>query len=70
MSFDDWIIALHVLSAFSLVAGSILFWAVIWAVRQIDTPADKLRLGPLAKVGNATVTERESSALMIDRGRH
>ena len=55
MSFVDWILALHVLSAFSLVAGSILFWALIWLVRQIDTPAETLRLGPMAKVGNATV---------------
>jgi hypothetical protein len=53
--FDDWILALHVLSAFSLVAGLILFWALIWAVRKIDTPAETLRLGPVAKVGNATV---------------
>ena len=55
MSFDDWVLALHVLSAFSLVAGMILFWVMIVAVRRIDTPGDTLRLGPMAKVGNATV---------------
>jgi uncharacterized membrane protein len=55
VSFDDWVLALHVLAAFSLVAGMILFWVLIVAVRRIDTPADTLRLGPLAKVGNATV---------------
>ena len=55
MKFDDWLLALHVLSAFSLVAGMIVFWALIGAVRQIDTPAETLRLGPVAKVGNATV---------------
>jgi uncharacterized membrane protein len=55
VSFDDWVLALHVLSAFSLVAGMILFWVMIVAVRRIDTPGDTLRLGPMAKVGNATV---------------
>lgn len=55
MSFDDWVLALHVLSAFSLVAGIILFWVIIVAVRRIDTPAETLRLGPIGKVGNATV---------------
>jgi uncharacterized membrane protein len=55
VSFDDWMLALHVLSAFSFVAGMILFWALIVAVRRIDTPAGTLRLGPMAKVGNAAV---------------
>jgi uncharacterized membrane protein len=53
VSSDDWLRALHVLSAFSLVAGIVLFWALIVAVRRIDTPEGTLRLGPLAKVGNA-----------------
>ncbi len=55
MSFDDWTLALHVVSAFSFVAGVILFWALIVAVRRIDTPEGTLRLGPVAKVGNATI---------------
>jgi len=55
VSFDDWVLALHVLSAFSLVAGMVLFWVTIVAVRRMDTPGDTLRLGPIAKVGNATV---------------
>ena len=55
MSFDDWVLALHVFAAFSLVAGMILFWVLIVAVRRIDTPSDTLRLGPVAKVGNATI---------------
>jgi uncharacterized membrane protein len=55
VSFDDWVLALHVLAAFSLVAGTILFWVLIVVGRRIDTPAETLRLGPIAKVGNATV---------------
>ena len=55
MSFDDWMIALHVLSAVAFVSGMILFWVLIVAVRRIDTPDETLRLGPLTKVGNAAV---------------
>ena len=53
MSFDDWILALHVLSAFAFVAGLILFWVLIVAVRKTDTPDDTIRMEPVVKVGNA-----------------
>jgi uncharacterized membrane protein len=55
VGFDQWMLALHVLAAFSLVAGSTLFWVLIVAVRRIDTPDDTLRLAPVAKLGNATI---------------
>jgi hypothetical protein len=53
--FDDWILALHVLSAFSLVAGLVVFWTLIVVGRRSDTPAGTLSLSPVAKVGSATV---------------
>ena len=55
MSFNQWMLAFHVLAAFSLVAGSTLFWVLVVAIRRIDTPDDTLRLGPVVKVGNATI---------------
>jgi uncharacterized membrane protein len=55
VGFKDWMLALHVLAAFSLVSGSTLFWVLVVAVRRIDTPDDTLRLAPVAKVGNATI---------------
>jgi hypothetical protein len=55
VSFDAWLLALHVLAAFSLVAGIVLFWVLVVVGRRIDTPADTLRLSPIAKVGNVTV---------------
>jgi uncharacterized membrane protein len=55
VSFDDWMLALHVLSAFSLVAGVTLFWVLIVAVRQADTPEATLRLGPLTRVADSAV---------------
>ena len=53
MSLDDWILALHVLSAFAFVAGLILFWVLIVAVRKTDTPDGTIRMEPIVKVGNA-----------------
>ncbi len=55
MSFDDWMLALHVLSAFAVVAGIILFWVVIVALRQTDTPDGTLRLGALTRVADSAI---------------
>ena len=55
MSFDDWMLALHVLSAFAFVAGIILFWVLIVAVRRIDTPEATLRFGPLTRLADAAI---------------
>ena len=52
MSLDDWILALHVLSAFALVAGTVVFWVLVVAVRKTDTPDGTIRMAPVAKVGN------------------
>ena len=55
MSFDDWMLALHVLSAFAWVAGIVLFWILIVAVRRTDTPEGTIRTEPVVKVGNAAI---------------
>jgi hypothetical protein len=55
VSFDRWILALHVLSAFAYVGGLIVFWVLIYAVRRADTPDGTTRLEPVVKVGNAAV---------------
>lgn len=55
VSFDDWMLALHVLSAFSFVAGIVLFWVLVVAVRKADTPDETIRMQPIVKVGNAAV---------------
>lgn len=52
---DNWILALHVLSAFAFVAGVVLFWVLIISVRRADRPEDVVRMGPLVKVGNGAV---------------
>ena len=55
MSFDDWALALHVLSAFAYVGGMVLFWVLILAVRKLATPVETIRMEPIVKVGNAAV---------------
>ncbi len=55
MTFDDWILALHVLSAFALVAAMILFWILIVVMRDVDTATDTLAYGRVATFGNRVV---------------
>jgi len=55
VSFDDWMLALHVLSAFAYVSGIVLFWVLVVAVRKTDTPEETIRMEPIAKVGNVAV---------------
>ena len=55
MSLDDWVLALHMLSAFLFVGGVAFLWVLLVAVRQADTPEGTLRLVPLARVADATV---------------
>ena len=55
MSFDDWILSLHVLSAAALVASFVVFWTLIYAVRRTDLPEVVTRLGPVGLIGNAAV---------------
>jgi hypothetical protein len=44
-----------VLSAFAWVAGIILFWVSIVAVRRTGTVEGTIRMAPLVRVGNAAV---------------
>jgi uncharacterized membrane protein len=51
VSFDEWVLALHVLSAFAIVGSLVLFWVLIVAVRRVDTPAGTIRMQPVVRVG-------------------
>jgi uncharacterized membrane protein len=55
VTLDDWILSLHVLSAFSLVAALVLFWVLILAVRRTDLPESTTRMNPIGKIGNIAV---------------
>lgn len=51
MSLHDWLLFLHVLSAFALVAGMVLFTAVIVVVRRAGGPAEAARTLSLVPIG-------------------
>jgi hypothetical protein len=52
VSLDDWILALHVLSAFAFIGAIVLFWILIVAVRRTDLPDRTVEMEPVARVGN------------------
>ena len=55
MTFDDWLLVFHVLSAFAFVAALVLFWVLILGIRGADTPNATLQLDPAVKVGGIVV---------------
>ena len=55
MDLNDWILALHVLSAFAFVGALVVFTILIVASRNIDTPGPTIALAPVGRVGNVTV---------------
>ena len=56
MELNDWILALHLLSAFAMVGALVVFWILIVASWNVDTPGPVLRLVPVARVGVVGVT--------------
>jgi uncharacterized membrane protein len=65
VSFDAWMLAIHVLSGFAYVGGIILFWVLIVAVRKTDTPEGTIRMEPIVRVGNAAVAIGAIGTLLI-----
>jgi Predicted integral membrane protein (DUF2269) len=65
LSLDEWILALHVMSAFALVGGLLLFWVLIVAGRSADTPEETLRVVGLSRVGNVAVGVGMGGTLLL-----
>jgi uncharacterized membrane protein len=55
VSLDDWILALHVLSAFAMVAAVVMFWILIVVMRDIDTASETVAYSRVAILGNRVV---------------
>jgi len=55
MTFDDWLLALHLLSAFALVGAITIFSIGVVVLRSVDTPARVLALGPAMQLGQRAV---------------
>src|SRR5215211_5325381 len=53
LSFEDWIFALHLLGAATLVGSLVMSWIVVVALRSADTPHATLSLNRVAMVGTA-----------------
>jgi hypothetical protein len=53
MTFEDWIFALHLLSAATLVGSLVMSWIVFVSLRSADTPAATLGLNRVAMLGAA-----------------
>lgn len=55
MELNDWLLALHLLSAFALTAAIVLFWVVVIAVRRTTSPEQVASAGRFLPVGNIAV---------------
>jgi hypothetical protein len=55
MSFEDWIFALHLLSAATLVGSLVMSWILVVSLRSAATPQETLGLNRVATVGTAAI---------------
>jgi hypothetical protein len=55
MSLYDWLLFLHVFTAFALVAALVVFWIIGFVARNNDRPAEALRYFRVAKPANILV---------------
>lgn len=55
MTLDQWILALHVLSAFAMVGAMVIFWALIAALWGTDSTRRAASLMHLARVGGVLI---------------
>ena len=55
MSLDDWILSLHLLSAFALVGAQVIFWITIVALWGTDSTSRVVSLMRVSQVGSMVV---------------
>lgn len=55
MQFYDWLLFLHVASAFALVSALVVFWSIAIAAANVDRPVDSLRYFRIARPANILV---------------
>ena len=55
MTYVDWIFALHLLTAATLVGGFVMTWIVVVALFRTDTPEATLSLNRVATVGKVVI---------------
>jgi hypothetical protein len=55
VSLTDWILALHVLSAFALVASMVLFWTLVVATRTLTDVDARITYGRVGDLGGRII---------------
>jgi hypothetical protein len=65
VTFDDWLLSLHVLSGAAFIAGITVFWVVIFFARSNDLPDAAARLGPLAIIASAVLGVGATGTLVL-----
>jgi hypothetical protein len=65
MELNDWLLALHLLSAFSLVAAMIVFWVATVVIRGTDSPEQVVAAGRLFPVATVAVTVGSLGAIIF-----
>ena len=64
-TWNDWLLALHLLSAFALSGALILFWVVVLSVRRAELPEQVAGLGRLMSVGTVVVSVGSLGAIIF-----
>ena len=55
MSYVDWIFALHLLTAATLVGGFVMTWIVVVVLRSVNAPDETLSLNRIVVIGSAVI---------------
>ena len=67
MTFEDWIFALHLLSAATLVGSLVMSWIVVVSLLSVHTPGETIALSRVAMVGTVTTVVGLIGAIAFGR---
>jgi hypothetical protein len=65
VSFYDWMLALHVLAAFAMAAGIVLFSVLVYSGRRMDTLAEIRTIFRVAPIGTVLLGAGSVLALLL-----
>jgi uncharacterized membrane protein len=65
VSFYDWLLFLHVLTAFALVAAVVVYTVIVLAGRRLDAPSDIARMFRLSRVADILIAVGSIGVLVL-----
>jgi len=65
MSFYDWLLFLHVLTAFALVTAIVVYTVIVLAGRRLDVPSDIARMFRLSRVADVLLAVGSIGVLVL-----